>query len=47
MAFSGGPTCLNFRTPIQANSPVSTNQKPVTIRKAQCSESPEPFQWMK
>ena len=32
IAFSGGPTCLSFLTPIQPISAVSRNQNPVTIR---------------
>jgi hypothetical protein len=44
MAFSGGPTCLTFLTPISPSTAVTANQKPVTIRYAQCRESPLPFQ---
>ena len=32
MAFSGGPTCLSFLTPIQPSSAVTRNQNTVTIR---------------
>ena len=32
MAFSGGPTCLSFLTPMNPNRATIRNQKPVTIR---------------